>query len=176
MNKPTNGAVLKITRGLIYFLMAMIAIGGVALAIASVALPLAWTEVAAELVKKKPAVNLEDLLPWTLLLLAFAIASLGAVWTILRKLLAIIGTVAEGDPFVSANAVRLKAIGWIMVGLQVIGLPFAVVVSKVGDRIGETDMNGDFSIIGVLSTLLVFVLAGIFERGAAMREELEGTV
>ena len=29
---------------------------------------------------------------------------------------------------------------------------------------------------GILSILLVFILAGIFERGAEMREELEGTV
>lgn len=176
MSEPTNNAVLKVTRGMIYVLMVLVVIGGIALAIASVALPLNWDHVLVEIAKEKPGMNAEGLLPWILAVLAFAMAPLGAVWTILKKLLAIIGTVAEGDPFVRANAVRLKVIGWIMVAMQVIGIPFALVVTNVGDRIGEADMKGDFSITSVLAILLVFVLAGVFERGAAMREELEGTV
>jgi len=42
--------------------------------------------------------------------------------------------------------------------------------------LGESDTGLDMSLNGILSILLVFILAGIFEHGAAMREEQEGTV
>ena len=35
---------------------------------------------------------------------------------------------------------------------------------------------GGIDLNGILSILLAFVLAAVFERGAAMRDELEGTV
>lgn len=84
--------------------------------------------------------------------------------------------VAEGDTFIRANAVRLKAIGWLMLAIQIVGIPLAGLVDWIGGRIHEADMHGDFSISGILAILLVFVLAGIFEKGAAMREDLEGAV
>ena len=37
------------------------------------------------------------------------------------------------------------------------------------------DMGG-INLQGILAILLAFVLAAVFERGAAMRDELEGTV
>ncbi len=176
MSETANGTVLKITRGLIYMMLGMIAFAGIAMTVAVIALPFGWSHALAEIAKEKPGIDATGLLTWVLVLLAFAIMALGAVWTILRKLLAMIGTVASGDPFVHANAARLKVIGWIMVGLHLIGIPMAFVATHIGERVGEADMHGDFSVTGVLSTLLVFVLAGVFERGAAMREELEGTV
>jgi Protein of unknown function (DUF2975) len=171
-----NGTLLKITRVLIYVMLVFILIAGLALATASVVMPFFWTEVVAGIAEEKPGINAEGLMPELYVLFAFAIVALGAASTILQKLLAIIDTVAQGDPFVRANAVRLKAIGWIMVGIQLLGVPLALVATRIGHQLHEADMSGDFSIVGVLSTLLVFVLAGVFERGAAMREELEGTV
>ena len=94
----------------------------------------------------------------------------------MRKLLAIIDSVEDRNPFIIANAMRLRAIGWLMVGLQIVGLPLAVAAGNVADLFGENDVDMDFSLNGVLAILLVFILAGIFERGAEMREELEGTV
>jgi hypothetical protein len=41
---------------------------------------------------------------------------------ILRRPLAIVGTVQAGDPFVAVNAVRLQAIAWSLAALQIIGL------------------------------------------------------
>ena len=41
---------------------------------------------------------------------------------------------------------------------------------------GENNVDNDLSLSGILAILLVFILAGVFERGAEMREELEGTV
>ncbi len=50
---------------------------------------------------------------------------------ILTRLLAIVGTVRAGDPFVAANATRLQAIAWIMVGLQVLGIVIAIIVRMI---------------------------------------------
>jgi Protein of unknown function (DUF2975) len=176
MDEHTNGTVLKITRGLIYLMMGLAGLAVLALALGAGALPFFWPEALVEIAKEKPGFDGSGVMPLIYMLFAFAIICLAALWMILKKLLAIIATVAEGDPFVRANAVRLKAIGWIMVFVHVIGIPFAAVATQVGDKLQEADMHGDVSITGILSTLLVFVLAGVFERGAAMREELEGTV
>jgi Protein of unknown function (DUF2975) len=176
MSGHTNGTILKITRGLIYLIMGLAVVGGLALAVGSVTLPFFWPQVLTEIANEKPGFDGRGVMPLIYILFAFAIICLAALWMILKELLAIIATVAEGDPFVRANAVRLKAIGWIMVFVHVIGLPFSAVATQVGEKLQEADMHGDLSITGILSTLLVFVLAGVFERGAAMREELEGTV
>ncbi len=176
MTVNSNEAVLKVTRGFIFLFMGLTALGGVAMVLGLVVLPIFWTDIVAEVAKSSPEAELTGLMLPILALLAFAILMLAIVWIILRKLLALIGTVAEGDPFVRANAVRLKAIAWFLVAIQVIGIPMGGLVVWIGDRLHEADMHGDFSISGVLSILLVFVLAGVFEKGAAMREELEGTV
>ncbi len=38
------------------------------------------------------------------------------------------------------------------------------------------DMDLNISVTGWLAVLLLFVLAGVFEHGAQMREELEATI
>ncbi len=110
------------------------------------------------------------------MIFAFSLIILGLVWTIMRKLSSLIGSVEDGNPFVTMNAVRLRAIGWLMVGVQIVGLPLAVAAGTVADMFGKNDVGIDFPINSILAILLVFILAGIFERGAEMREELEGTV
>ena len=116
------------------------------------------------------------LYPKLYIIFALGILLLGIVWTVMRKLLAIVRSVEHGNPFVFANAVRLKAIGWLMVAVQIIGIPLAMVARQAADLFGENNVDLDISLNGILSILLVFILAGIFERGAEMREELEGTV
>jgi hypothetical protein len=176
MNTKPNETVLQITRGLIYLMMGGAALIGVALSIAAVVVPFYWPEIIAMLVKEKPGVDTAGLLPLIYVIFAFFMMALGLLWTILKKLLAIIATVAEGDPFVRANAMRLRAIGWMMVAANVIGIPLGIVASIVGDRLGDSDMHDDFSVTGVLAILLVFVLSSVFEQGAAMRDDMEGTV
>jgi hypothetical protein len=71
----------------------------------------------------------------------------------MRKLLAIIASVEEGNPFVRANAIRLKAIGWLMVGLQIVGVPLAIAAGKAADMFGESDTGWDMSLNGILAIL-----------------------
>lgn len=176
MSKIADTRILRITKLLVFLIMGFVAFGGVILALVSVGLPLFWTEALAELAKEKPGIDTSSLLPSLLSIFALAILMLGLVWAMMRKLLAIIDSVEDGNPFIKANAIRLRVIGWIMVGVQIIGLPLATVAGNVADLFGENDVGFDPPLNGVLAILLVFILAGIFERGTEMREELEGTI
>jgi Protein of unknown function (DUF2975) len=141
-----------------------------------VGLPLYWNEALAEIAKENPGVYTGGLLPALLSVIGLGILVLGLLWTMMRKLLVIINSVEDGNPFIKANAIRLRAIGWMMVGLQIVGMPLATAAGNVADRFGENDVGFDLPLNSILAILLVFILAGIFERGAEMREELEGTV
>jgi Protein of unknown function (DUF2975) len=176
MTEIADNRVLRSARWLVYLIMGLVAAVGVALALVSVILPFYWTEAVVELNKAHPDLDPMTLLPHLLSIFALGILVLGLIWTIMRKLLAIIASVEDGDPFVRANALRLKAIGWLMVGLQIIGVPLAIAAGEAADMFGDSDTGLDMSLNGILAILLVFILAGVFERGAEMREELEGTV
>ena len=95
---------------------------------------------------------------------------------ILTRLLAIVGTVRAGDPFVLANAARLQTIAWVLLGLQVLALVIALIVRMISTPERPIDINAGPSIAGLLAILLTFVLARVFAEGAAMRDDLEGTV
>ena len=110
-----------------------------------------------------------------------AVAVLGLVtipinYAILKRLLAMVGTVRAGDPFVAANAYRLQAIAWALFALQILSL----IIGGIGEAISTPehpiDLDAGFSINGWLAVLLTFVLARVFAEGALMREDLEGTV
>ena len=95
---------------------------------------------------------------------------------ILKRLIAMVGTVRAGDPFVPANAQRLQAIAWALLALQLIGLVIWVIGEAVSTPAHPVDLDTSFSVNGWLAVLLTFVLARVFAEGAEMREDLEGTV
>jgi hypothetical protein len=95
---------------------------------------------------------------------------------ILTRLLAIVGTVRAGDPFVIANAKRLHRVAWAMLGLQFCGFVIGLIVKAISTPAHPVDINAGISVPGLLAILLAFVLASVFAEGARMREDLEGTV
>jgi hypothetical protein len=101
------------------------------------------------------------------------LVTVGLVHVILRRLLAIVDSVRVGDPFVVDNAKRLLTIAWSLLGIELLrvvvaAIGAAVAIHKVGDS--------GFSVAPWLSIVMLFVLAGVFMRGARMRADLEGTV
>ena len=109
------------------------------------------------------------------------VAALGLVavplnHALFKRLLAMVETVRRGDPFVAANAYRLNAIAWILLGLQVISM----IIGGIGEAISTTknpiELDAGFSASGWLAVLLAFVLARVFAEGTLMREDLEGTI
>lgn len=97
----------------------------------------------------------------------------GLVHLILRRLLAIVDSVRSGDPFVVANATRLQTIAWSLLGIELLRLAVAAIGTAFA--IHKAGSSG-FSAAPWLAILLLFVLAGVFMRGARMRSDLEGTV
>lgn len=95
---------------------------------------------------------------------------------VLKRLLEIVATVKVGDPFVIKNADRLQTIAWSVLGLQLMHLVVGAVARIVESGGHPFDIGWEFSITPWLVVLLCFVLARVFEQGARMREDLEGTV
>jgi hypothetical protein len=110
---------------------------------------------------------------------AIAVVGLAAVplnYVALKRLLAIVETVRAGDPFVAANAGRLKAIAWVLLALQLLSLVNGAIAKTVSTPAHPLDIDAGFSINGWLAVLLTFLLARVFAEGTLMREDLEGTV
>ena len=110
-----------------------------------------------------------------------AVAMLGLIviplnYVVMKKLLAIVATVREGDPFVAANAQRLQVIAWVLLALNLLSIVIGAIGKSVSTPAHPVHLDAGFSINGWLTVLLTFLLARVFAKGAAMREDLEGTV
>jgi hypothetical protein len=105
------------------------------------------------------------------LIMVLGLVSIPLAHILFTRLLAIVGTVGSGDPFVALNAQRLRKCAWALLGLELVHLAVGAVSAA-----GAIDVDWDFSPTGLLAVLLLFVLAQVFAQGARMREELEGTV
>ena len=110
-----------------------------------------------------------------------AIAALGLVavplnLALLKRLVAMVQTVRAGDPFVAANAYRLQAIAWFLLGQQMLSLVIALIGKSVSTPGHPLHLDAGFSPSGWLAVILTFVLARVFAAGTLMCEDLEGTV
>jgi hypothetical protein len=94
---------------------------------------------------------------------------------LLAALALIIASTGQGDPFIVANAMRLRTIGWCLLCLQLLDIP-GTLLGRFFPALGSAAHDLPFSIGGWISVLMVFVLSRIFAAGAAMRADLEGTV
>ncbi len=114
------------------------------------------------------------LLFWIRVVLLIGIAVAPLAHLLFTRLNAIVRSVETGSPFTAANAVRLKAIAWAVLAIQILDLGFglaSVQTARAGEFIGWSP-----GLTGWLAVLLLFVLARVFERGSAMEDELAGTV
>ena len=110
---------------------------------------------------------------------AIAVVGLAAIplnYVVLKRLLAMVETVRAGDPFVAANADRLRTIAWTLLALQLLGLVIFAIAEAVSTPAHPVDIDAGVSVNGWLAVLLTFVLARVFAEGSRMRDDLEGTV
>lgn len=107
---------------------------------------------------------------------AIGLAATPVNYIVLNRLLAIVGTVRAGDPFVPANATRLQTIAWGLLALQVLGMVIDTIAKSVSTPAHPVDLGAGFSANGWLAVLLTFILARVFAEGTRMRDDLEGTV
>lgn len=106
------------------------------------------------------------------LALALVIPVVPLVHAIFIRLLALIDTADTDRCFSEANAARLVVIAWCLVGINLVDLAFGAVDYAI-DPAGSGWVP---TLTGWFAALLLFVLAGVFRRGAQMRADLEGTV
>jgi hypothetical protein len=128
--------------------------------------------------KRPPHIDPAFMLPVLRLWLVLGLGMVAATHVFFSRLLAIVGTVRAGDPFVADNAVRLKTIAWCMLALQLLHLSFGLMAAVM--NAAGSNIHFDFSLTGTLigwaAVLLMFVLARVFEEGARIRSDLEAMI
>lgn len=182
MTAPANDPLLLAGKAMTIVMQGVMAIGAAAVA---VTLPFV-TVLSGDFVKgfadgaRLPIENLPAAPAAALLAILFVM--LAALFVFFGKLRAIIATVGEGDPFVPANARRLERMAWLLLAVQALVWPALFCAAFLADWAKDVeglnlDLTGDgISLTGLLMVLVLFILARVFRHGAAMRDDLEGTV
>lgn len=88
----------------------------------------------------------------------------------------LVETVRGGDPFVAANARRIQLIAWAFLGLELLRLGVGLVGKHYASMLHEHNLDWEFTFTPWVAVLLLLVLARVFEHGARLRADLEGTV
>jgi hypothetical protein len=110
------------------------------------------------------------------LMMMVGLAAVPVAHVILAGLRAMLLTVRAGDPFVMENARRLNAIATAVLALELLHLAVGVIAKGHAFAALGIHIDWSFSFTPWVAVLLLFVLARVFEHGACMRADLEGTV
>ena len=173
MSRPYSAA-LPITHGVLRILIVLNWLIGAAILALLVAMPTRqWIMSALEL---SPSAEAERLIMGLRTVAVIGLATIPLNYAVLKRLLTIVETVRGGEPFVAANAYRLRAIAWALLALQLFSLVIGAIAKALSTPARPLDFDAGFSINGWLAVLLMFVLARVFEEGTLMREDVEGTV
>jgi len=171
---------LTAARILLVFFIAVVGFATVAIALGSPATLVFEDRIVAAFVDEgvADAARIFPALPIVMLGCAVLLA-LGVYFLILLR--RIVNSVGDGDPFVPVNASRLSRMGWAVLAGQVLSIPIGRAVVWIATIVAddsEVHVGDDFGFSGssLLLMLVLFILARVFRQGAAMREELEGTV
>ena len=167
-------AALPIAHLVLRILIVLNWLGGAAIAVLLVAMPNAQWIMSA--FKLAPSPDTDRLILGMRVIAVLGLLAVPVGNAALKRLLAIVQTVRAGDPFVAANADRLHAIAWALLGLQVLSMVIGAIARSVSTPAHPLHLDAGFSINGWLAVLLTFLLARVFAQGTLMRDDLEGTV
>ena len=107
-------------------------------------------------------------------------ANFAVMFFFFGKMRALIETASKGDPFIPDNAQRLNAMAWLLLGSQVLTVLVGELrvfnMSLIDPQSENTFDISPGDLTGFLIVLVLFILARVFRHGAAMREDLDGTV
>jgi len=108
------------------------------------------------------------------------IVNFTAMFFFFGKMRALVESASKGDPFIPDNARRLNAMAWLLLSSQVLTVivgELRVYAISLIDPQSESKLDiSPNDLTGFLIVLVLFILARVFRHGAAMREDLEGTV
>jgi hypothetical protein len=171
MTEPNTDA-LSVSHKLLRFLIPVNRLFGGAICVF-----LVWTFIAADFVARALGT---DTSPRALvgMRLIMVVGVVGTVVSnaVLTRLLSMVETVRVGDPFVTENGSRLQTIAWSVLGLELSRLVVVGIANSVSTVARPIHIDWDLSFTPWLAVLLLFVLARVFDYGARMREDLDGTV
>ena len=95
---------------------------------------------------------------------------------ILTTLIRIVDSVRSGDPFTLRNTAGIQTIAWLVLAAEILHLMVGWLVDFISTPAQPFDTGSRFSLTPWIAVLMLFVLAQVFDHGARMREDLEGTV
>ncbi len=181
MNSRPNELLLLGGKTITLLIQGAVALGGIAVALVFAAVALSHDRIDMEISAQYGGDIAGMPLPAVLALLALALGILVLIYEFFGKLRGIIATVEQGEPFVHENADRLNAMGWLQIGIYLVGIPLVAAGTRVKEWASQFDdveiaANFDFDPGSILLILVLFILSQVFRHGAAMREDLEGTV
>jgi len=174
MNKPPPSAALPIAHVVLRILVVFNWLSGAGIAVLLIALPHSrWIQSAFHL---PPSPEGDRLVLGLRAIAAIGLVAILLNHVFLKRLLAIVESVRSGNPFVAANADRLRTIAWTLLVLQLVSLVIGAIAKGASTPAHPLHLHAGFSISGWLAVLLTFLLARVFAEGTLMREDLEGTV
>ena len=181
MYEKPNDLLLLAGKVLTIIVQVLLALGGLAIAIAAPLMLIFNDKVSLEFAEKVGEVSGGTFIVITLALMAIAFGIIAAAFVFFGKLRAIIASVGEGDPFAPENADRLNLMAWLLLGIQVLMIPamgMGLMFAKWADSVenAEITIDAGLDLEGILMVIVLFILARVFKHGASMREDLEGTV
>jgi hypothetical protein len=175
MSAQTSSDALALSRRILRLLTALNLLMGV-LILALLVASLIAEEPVMRALGISPGPDSASLIVGGRLIMVFGIVAVPITHLVLTRLREIVETVKAGDPFVVDNAARLRMIAWSLLALEVLHLVIVAVAANASTPTTPLDVGADFSVTRWLAVILLFVLARVFETGARMREDLEGTV
>ena len=181
MKSPGNDLLLIAGKSLTLLIQGIMALAAGVIAVVAATLPILQDTINAEMRAEFGTDITAMPLGAVLALLAVVGVLCVLVFAFFGNLCGIIDTVAAGDPFVPENADRLGAMGWIQIAitaLTFVATGTAAFVAGWASQFSEVSIKGsvDLDVAPVMLILVLFILARVFRQGAAMREDLEGTV
>ncbi len=165
---------LRISRVLLMLLRVINLSMGIGILLALIAsLPFAET-IAAFFTKRPGSIDPAWMLPVLRIWLVAAMAMVAIVHVFLTRLLAVVDSVGDGDPFVAENAQRLRSMAICGFAIEALGLLFGVFATLM--NAAGSNIEWKPSLTGWLAVALLFVLSQIFAEGTRMRRDLDGMI
>jgi hypothetical protein len=123
-----------------------------------------------------PAQQRDSLVLGMRLIMVGGLAGAAIFYVIIQRLREVVDTVFAGDPFIVDNAGRLRTIAWALLAAELLHYVIGGIAASISTESQPLDVGLGLSLTRWIAVLLLFVLAGVFEHGARMRDDLEGTV
>ena len=182
--KEQNDLVLKSARGLLILSKWLLVLGVGAVVIALPAILIFYENVLAEMGKVFVNQPEPEVIGLIALLMVLGIVMMLLSLFALNRLRRIVDSVGQGNPFTRINGVRLRGMGIAVLAFQVVAFVGSLLATGLLTMLGEARQGQDFhvavdgsiSLTGILLFLLLIILARVFDRGADMQEELDGTI